>query len=472
MNDLTNMSRKQKTSYHEDSLGKIELDTRNKQGVFSVSSASSEEKTKSERGTETLLESIVSKRNLFDAYKRVKKNKGSHGIDGMRIDELLPYLQKHATEMTESLLDGTYKPKPVRRVEIPKPDGGIRLLGVPTVLDRMIQQAIAIKLNDIFEPIFSENSFGFRPKRSCHMALMKSKEFIDSGNKVVVDMDLEKFFDRVNHDMLMSRIARKVTDKRVLKLIHRYLVSGIMLNGVVVKSEEGTIQGGPLSPLLSNILLDDFDKELERRGHKFVRYADDCNIYVKSKRAGERVLESATVFLEKELKLKVNQEKSAVGSPTKRKFLGYSFYYGKNGISFRVHEKSYEKLKGKIRKITNRNVSISFDYRIKKLNQVLVGWVNYYKLADMKNRLKALDEWIRRRLRACIWKTWKKVSTRFKNLKKLGLDKYKAWEYANTRKGYWRISNSPILKLTITNQKLTSRGYKSLSSQYQKIRLS
>jgi group II intron reverse transcriptase/maturase len=466
------MNRKQKTSFHEGSLGKIELDTRNKQGVFSVSSASSEEKTKSERDTETLLESIVSRSNFFEAYKRVKKNKGSHGVDGMRVDELLPYLQTHATEVTESLLDGTYKPKPVRRVEIPKPDGGIRLLGVPTVLDRMIQQAIAIKLNDIFEPIFSDNSFGFRPKRSCHMALMKSKEFIDSGNKTVVDMDLEKFFDRVNHDMLMSRIARKVTDKRVLKLIRQYLVSGIMLNGVVVKSEEGTIQGGPLSPLLSNILLDDFDKELEKRGHKFVRYADDCNIYVKSKRAGERVLKSVTLFLEKELKLKVNQEKSAVGNPTKRKFLGYSFYYGRNGISFRVHEKSYERLKGKIRIITNRNVSMNFDYRIKKLNEVLVGWVNYYKLADMKTRLKALDEWVRRRLRACIWKTWKRVKTRFRNLKKLGLDKFTAWEYANTRKGYWRISSSPILSRTITNEKLTRRGYKSLSSQYQKIRLS
>jgi group II intron reverse transcriptase/maturase len=270
------MNRKQKTSYNEDSLGKIELDTRNRQGVFSVSSVSSEEKTKSERSTETLLESIVAKRNLYEAYKRVKKNKGSHGVDGMRVDELLPYLKTHANLITESLLDGTYKPKPVRRVEIPKPDGGIRLLGVPTVLDRMIQQAIALKLNDIFEPVFSDNSFGFRPKRSCHKALMKSKEFINEGNRVVVDMDLEKFFDRVNHDILMSRIARKVTDRRVLKLIRQYLVTGIMLNGIVVKSEEGTIQGGPLSPLLSNILLDDFDKELERRGHKFVRYADDC----------------------------------------------------------------------------------------------------------------------------------------------------------------------------------------------------
>jgi len=467
-----NMNRKQKTSYNEDSLDKIELDTRNKQGVFSDSSASSEEKTKSERDTETLLESIVTKRNLFEAYKRVKKNKGSHGIDGMRVDELLPYLETHANQVIESLLDGTYKPKPVRRVEIPKPDGGIRLLGVPTVLDRMIQQAISLKLNDIFEPVFSDNSYGFRPKRSCHMALMKSKEFINEGNKVVVDMDLEKFFDRVNHDILMNRIARRVTDKRVLKLIRQYLVSGIMLNGIVVKSEEGTIQGGPLSPLLSNILLDDFDKELERRGHKFVRYADDCNIYVKSKRAGERVLKSVTLYLDKELKLKVNQEKSAVGNPTKRKFLGYSFYYGRNGISFCVHEKSYERLKGKIREITNRNVSMNFDYRIKKLNEILVGWVNYYKLADMKSRLKTLDEWIRRRLRACIWKTWKRVRTRFKNLRKLGLDKYKAWEFANTRKGHWRISHSPILHLTITNEKLMCRGYKSLSLQYQKIRLS
>ncbi|MCD5414357.1 MAG: group II intron reverse transcriptase/maturase [Clostridiales bacterium] len=471
MNNSTNMERKQKTSY-EGCLGKIELDTRNKQEVFSDSVALSKKKAKSKIDTEFLLERIVARRNLYEAYKQVKRNRGSHGVDKMKVEELLPYLKSHATNLIESLLNGTYKPKPVRRIEIPKPDGGIRLLGIPTVIDRMIQQAITRELNGIFEPIFSENSFGFRPKRSCHMALKKSKEFIESGYKIVVDIDLEKFFDRVNHDILMNRIAKRVRDKRVLKLIRLYLYSGIMQNGIVVKSEEGTVQGGPISPLLSNILLDGLDKELEKRGHKYVRYADGCNIYLKSRRAGERVLKSITKFLERKLKLKVNEKKSAVDAPTKRKFLEDSFYYSRGGIRFRVHKGSLEKFKRKIKGITNRNVSMHFDYRIKKLSEVIIGWVNYYKLADMKTRLKELDEWIRRRLRACIWKTWKKVRTRFKNLKKLGLDKCRAWQYANTRKGYWRMSNSPVLNRTITNDKLIRRGFKSLSSQYQKIRLS
>lgn len=304
------------------------------------------------------------------------------------------------------------------------------------------------------------------------MALKQAQVYINEGYRQVVDMDLEKFFDNVNHDLLMHLVARKIEDKRVLKLIRKYLKSGIMLKGIVVKSEEGAPQGGPLSPLLSNILLDELDKELERRGHKFCRYADDANIYVKSRRSGERVLKSITKFLEEKLKLKVNTEKSAVSSPTRRKFLGYSFYYGKGGIKFRVHNKSYERLKDKIRKVTNRNVSMNFDYRIKKLNEIIVGWVNYFKLAEMRTKLKDLDSWIRRRLRACVWKTWKRVRTRYTNLMKLGVPKHKAWEYANTRKGYWRISNSPILNKTITNQRLINHGFKSLSSQYEKFRLS
>lgn len=304
------------------------------------------------------------------------------------------------------------------------------------------------------------------------MALKQAQGYINEGYRYVVDMDLEKFFDNVNHDLLMHLVSRKIKDKRVLKLIRKYLESGIMLKGMLVKSEDGTPQGGPLSPLLSNILLDELDKELERRGHKFCRYADDCNIYVKSRRAGERVLGSITKFLNTKLKLKVNTEKSAVSSPTKRKFLGYSFYYGKGGIRFRVHEKSYERLKEKIRKITNRNVSMNFNYRIKKLNEITTGWVNYFKLADMKTNLQELDGWIRRRLRACVWKTWKLVRTKFNNLMKLGVPKQKAWEYANTRKGYWRTSASPILSKTITNQRLTNHGFKGLSSQYNKFRLS
>lgn len=453
-------------------LVEVGVETRDTQGVHSDLSAMSNQKAKSNFNTEYLLERIVNKRNFFEAYKRVKANKGSHGIDGMGVDELLPYLQEHYETLVANLLKGTYKPEPVRRVEIPKDNGGVRLLGIPTVIDRLIQQAIAQIINPIFDREFSDSSFGFRPRRSAHMALKQSQKYINEGYKYVVDMDLEKFFDNVNHDLLMHLVSLKIKDKRVLKLIRKYLNSGIMLKGMLVKTEEGAPQGGPLSPLLSNILLDELDKELERRGHKFCRYADDCNIYIKSLRAGERVLESITRFLKHKLKLKVNKEKSAVSSPTKRKFLGYSFYYYKGKARLRVHPRSFKKLKTKIRKATNRNVSMNFKHRLKKLKEIIVGWINYFKLADMKSKLKQLDEWTRRRLRACIWKTWKKVKTRFKNLIRLKVPKYKAWEYANTRKGYWRISNSPILSKTITNQRLTNYGFTSLSSQYEKFRLS
>lgn len=467
----TNIKRIQKTKDLGWSVeGKLE--TGDKQGAYSDLSAKSKLKTKSRFNTENLLEKIVEKRNIFEAYKKVVANKGNSGIDGMRVDELLPYLKENYETLKANLLDGKYKVQAVKRVEIPKPNGGVRLLGIPTVVDRLIQQAINQMINPIFDREFSNSSYGFRPGRSTHMALNQAQEYINEGYRQVVDMDLEKFFDNVNHDILMNLIAKKIEDKRVLKLIRGYLNSGIMINGVVAKSEEGTPQGGPLSPLLSNILLDELDKELERRGHRFCRYADDCNVYVKSRRAGERVLKSITKFLERELKLKVNTEKSAVSSPTRRKFLGYSFYYAKGGIRFRVHNKSYERLKEKIRKITNRNISMNFNYRIKKLNEIIVGWVNYFKLADMKSKLNELDQWIRRRLRACIWKTWKLVRTRFKNLMKLGVPKYKAWEYANTRKSYWRTSLSPILSKTITNQRLINHGFKSLSSQYERFRLS
>ncbi len=467
----TNTKRIQKTK----DLGylvEVEWETQGKQGVYSDLSAMSNPKAKSRFNTENLLEKIVDKRNFFEAYKKVVANKGSCGIDGMKVDELLPFLQEHYETLKTDLLSGKYNPLPVKRVEIPKPNGGVRLLGIPTVIDRLIQQAINQVINPIFDKEFSNNSYGFRPGRSAHMALKQAQKHINEGYRYVVDMDLEKFFDNLNHDLLMHLVARKIQDKRVLKLIRKYLNSGVMLKGMLVKSENGAPQGGPLSPLLSNILLDELDKELERRGHRFCRYADDCNIYVKSKRAGDRVLKSITKFLGQKLKLKVNDEKSAVSSPTKRKFLGYSFYYGKGGIKFRVHDKSYERLKEKIRNVTNRNVSMNFNYRIKKLNEIIVGWVNYFKLADMKSKLLELDQWIRRRLRACIWKTWKKVKTRFQNLMKLGVPRYKAWEFANTRKGYWRISNSPILNKTITNQRLINHGFKSLSSQYEKFRLS
>jgi len=410
-------------------------------------------------GTFGLLERVLSRENLNAAYKQVVRNKGSHGIDGMKVDELLPYLKENGNKLIEELKAGTYRPKPVRRVEIPKPDGGVRLLGIPTVIDRMLQQAIAQVLTPIFDPGFSDNSFGFRPGRSAHQAIKRAQEYMNEGYDWVVDIDLAKYFDTVNHDKLMALVARKVKDKRVLKLIREYLKAGVMINGVVIDTEDGCPQGGPLSPLLSNIMLDELDKELEKRGHKFCRYADDCNIYVRSRKAAERTMRSVTEFLEGPLKLKVNREKSAIDRPWKRKFLGFSFYHGREGIRIRVHPKSIKRVREKIRDITARSNGMSMDYRLLKLKQLIKGWVNYFRIADMKSLVRELDEWTRRRLRMCIWKQWKKVRTRFRNLMKLGLDRQEAWMFANTRKSYWRIANSPILSRTITNERLKKRGY-------------
>ncbi len=390
----------------------------------------------------------------------------------MKVDELLPYLKQHGAAIRQAILQGSYAPTPVRRVEIPKSDGGVRLLGIPTVLGRMIQQAIAQVLTPIFDPGFSDMSYGFRPGRSAKEAVTKAKEYIEGGYKWVVDIDLARYFDTVNHDKLMSLVARKVTDKRVLKLIRAYLKSGVMLNGVVVEMEEGCPQGGPLSPLLSNVMLDELDKKLEARGHKFCRYADDCNIYVRSQRAGQRVMASITAYLEGKLKLKVNRKKSAVDRPWKRKFLGFSFYYRKGHIGIRIHAKSVEKFKGRVRRILSRSNGRSTEQRVEALNRSLIGWVNYFALADMKSLAQNLDEWMRRRLRMCIWKQWKKIRTRHDNLVKLGIDNRKAWEFANTRKGYWRVSNSPILSRTLTNEYLSKLGLVSLTKRYSVARSS
>lgn len=416
-----------------------------------------------------LLNQILSRENMLLALKRVEKNKGSHGVDKMPVQILRQHLVENWSPIREAILGGTYEPMPVRRVEIPKPDGGVRLLGIPTVTDRLIQQAIAQVLSKIYDPLFSEHSYGFRPNRSAHDAVRKAKGYIQEGYRWVVDMDLEKFFDKVNHDRLMSMLAKKIVEKPLLKLIRRYLQAGVMINGVVSNMEKGTPQGGPLSPLLSNIVLDELDKELESRGHRFVRYADDCNIYVKSKRAGERTLASIQRFIEGKLRLKVNEEKSAVDRPWKRKFLGFSFTSTKEP-RIRIAKASIQRMKGKVREITSRKMPYPMEYRIQKLNQYLTGWCGYFALADTKTPFEQLDKWIRRRLRMCLWKNWKKPKARVRNLIQLGVPKGKAYEWGNSRKSYWRISNSPILHKTLGNTYWHSQGLKSLQGRYKTLR--
>lgn len=416
-----------------------------------------------------ILEKILDKENMNLAFKRVKKNKGSHGIDKLTIDELLEYLKEHGAQLVEDIFWGKYSPKAVRRVEIPKDNGKKRKLGIPTVVDRVVQQAIAQILSPIFEKVFSDNSFGFRPNRSAHDALKQSKELINLGYNWIVDLDLESYFDTVNHDKLIGLIYKEVKDTRVIALIRKYLQAGVMENGVLNETIKGVPQGGPLSPLLSNIMLNELDKELSLRGLHFVRYADDVNIYVKSQKAAIRVMRSITDFIENKLKLVVNTEKSTVVKPTRLKFLGYSFYGSKNGFRFRVHRKSIEKLKAKLKYITGRSRIGNIKATFVKLKQIIVGWVNYFIMADMKNSLKKIDEWLRRRIRMAYWKQWKKIKTKYVNLQKLGINKNKAWEFANTRKGYWRISNSPILASSITNARLSKAGFISFSETYAKV---
>lgn len=459
----------QTTSYREGWSWEVGVELQDNMRAHSISTAFERGKDDGKLYANGLLEEVLGKENLTMAYKRVISNKGSHGVDGMRVDELLPYLKQHGRNLVTSILEGTYRPKPVRRVEIPKPDGGIRLLGIPTVIDRTIQQAVAQVLTPIFERTFSDNSYGFRPNRDAKQAIKRAKEYIEQGYRWVVDIDLAKYFDTVNHDKLMALVAREIKDKRVLKLIRLFLQSGVMINGVVIETEEGCPQGGPLSPLLSNIMLTELDRELEKRGHKFCRYADDNNIYVKSKKAGNRVMRSITDFLENKLKLKVNKDKSAVDRPWKRKFLGFTFYqwYGKIGI--RVHEKSVKKFKTKIKAITARSNALNMEQRMIKLRRCIIGWLNYFGIADISKLTKELDEWTRRRIRMCFWKQWKRIKTKHDNLRKLGVKDGKAWEYANTRKSYWRIANSPILSTTLTNSYLENIGYTSIFKRYKQI---
>ena len=388
------------------------------------------------------MEKVVERSNLKKALERVERNKGAAGIDEIQTSELRQFLKANWENIKQELLDGTYKPAPVRRVEIPKQDGGARLLGIPTVLDRFTQQAIQQVLTPIFEPTFSEFSYGFRPGKSARQAVRQAQRYIRSGRRIVVDIDLEKFFDRVNHDLLMSKLMKQVKDKRIHKIIRRYLQAGVMLNGCCVASEEGTPQGGPISPLLANIRLKDLDQELTNRGHAFVRYADDCNIYVKSKRAGQRVYQSVSKFIQKQLKLKVNEGKSAVDYPNKRKFLGFSVTICKQ-VKLRIAPKTKEKFKANIRKLTKRNRSISMKERLEKLNAYLLGWSGYFGISETKRVFQDLDEWIRRRLRMCLLKQWKRCKTKLRNLAKLGIPEDWGGCLAFSRKKYWRLANTP-----------------------------
>jgi group II intron reverse transcriptase/maturase len=454
----------------EDCPGGDRLEAESRAGVLSDAMATENGQADGQEVGSTLLEEILSLTNMVEAYKRVKSNKGAAGVDGMTVEELQPYMQEHGKALKQKILSGEYAPQPVRRVEIPKPSGGVRMLGIPTVVDRLVQQAMAQKLSPLFDGTFSNSSYGFRPGRSAAQAVEQARQYIGDGHKYVVDLDLAKYFDTVNHDLLMHLVSRKAKDKRVLKLTRAYLNAGMMLGGLVSATEEGVPQGGPLSPLLSNVMLDEFDKELEKRGHRFCRYADDCNIFLRTRKAGQRVMDSAVGFLEGKLKLKVNREKSAVDLAIRRKFLGFSFYNSKDGVRIRVHPKSMERLKTKLKDGTGRSNAMSMKTRITRLNQVIRGWVNYFCIADMKKQLQVVDENLRRRMRMCLWKQWKRIRTKHRNLVKLGVPEGKAWEHANTRKSYWRTAGSPILATTLTNEYFAKLGLQSLSKVYDKAR--
>lgn len=421
----------------------------------------SNEITAGEAGEDTpvmehqLLERILSRNNMITALHQVKKNKGSAGIDGMTVDDLKPYLQSAWPQIKEEILDGKYIPNPVKRITIPKPGGGERLLGIPTVVDRLIQQAILQVLQAEWDPTFSESSFGFRPGRSAHQAIKTAQGHIRKGRRWVVDMDLAKFFDNVNHDKLMVRVKQRIADKRVLRLINAFLKSGVSINGRIEQTKEGTPQGGPLSPLLANLLLDDLDKELERRGHRFVRYADDCNIYIKSRRAGVRVLKSITRYLEKRLRLKVNEKKSAVDHPWNRVFLGFTFTR-KAPFRIKVSDKAIDKLKNEVRDLTKRTRGYSFTRITSELTVYLRGWKGYFGITEVTSYLKDVDKWIRRKLRCYLWKQWGRRG--YRELKNRGISTQLAWNTAKSAHGPWRLSNSPALSIALPTKFFTSIG--------------
>lgn len=418
-----------------------------------------------------LLEFILSPANLNAAYLQVKRNKGRGGVDKMEVESLKDYLVTNKDELITSIQRGKYRPNPVRRVEIPKENGSKRQLGIPTVVDRVIQQSISQLLIPIYEPQFSPHSYGFRPRRNAHQALRQCQKHITEGYNYAVDMDLEKFFDKVSHSKLIDVLSRRIKDGRVISLIHRYLNAGVMEEGRYESSVQGVPQGGPLSPLLSNIMLNELDRELERRGHRFVRYADDVVILCKSRRSAQRTLKNIVPFIEDKLFLKVNEEKSQVTHIRNVKFLGYSFYITKGEGRLRIHPKSVQKMKAKIKELTSRSNGWGNERRKKALHQYIIGWVHYFKLADMKTLLIRVDEWYRRRLRMVLWKQWKRIRTKLANLIKLGVKKSKAWEWVNTRKSYWHTANSFILSTTITTERLKEAGYVFMSDYYRKVRV-
>jgi RNA-directed DNA polymerase len=403
------------------------------------------------------MEAVVERENLRKALARVKRNRGAAGIDGMSVEALSAHLKEHWPTIRAQLLEGTYKPQPVRRVEIPKASGGMRPLGIPTVLDRFIQQAMMQVLQADWDRTFSEASFGFRPGRSAHQAVERAQEYIASGHGFVVDIDLEKFFDRVNHDILMGLVAKRVADKRILRLIRGFLTAGVLEGGLVSPTEEGTPQGGPLSPLLSNLMLDVLDKELERRGHRFVRYADDCNVYVRSQRAGERVMDGIEKFLAKRLKLKVNRAKSAVAKPSARKFLSFGFTGGTYPRR-RIAPQAIDRFKARVRVLTRRTGGQSLSQVTKELSRYLVGWRGYFGFCETPSVLYELDGWVRRRLRAIAWKQWKHGRNRFAKLRRRGVGRVAAAQAAGSLRGPWRLSNSPALTMALSNALLASLG--------------
>lgn len=415
-----------------------------------------------------LMEQMVRRSNMLAAYRRVVANGGAPGVDGVTVDQLWAHCQRHWSDLREQLLSGRYVPQPVRRVEIPKPGGGVRMLGIPTVLDRLIQQALHQVLTPLFDPTFSDWSFGFRPGRSAHDAVRAARDHIASGHRWVVDMDLEKFFDRVNHDVLMARVARRVKDRRVLRVIRRFLQAGIMSEGVVTPRSEGTPQGGPLSPLLSNILLDELDHTLERRGHRFVRYADDCNVYVKSRKAGERVLASLEKFLRRRLRLKINHAKSGVARPWNRKFLGYSVTSHRQP-RLRVAPESVKRLKAKLRPMLRAGRGRNLGRVCGQLNRVLRGWVAYYRLAEVKVSFEVLDQWIRRKLRCILWRQWKRPRTRIKELRRRGLDPQRAVASAMNGRGPWWNAGASHMNHAVPIRTLRAMGLQSLLDEHQRL---